>query len=136
VCSFTIRNRRTREITELVENAEARGHCVMTLTLIVPHAAREPLADVLGVLKAAQRRLWSGRPSQAFRDRWQMVGQVRAVEITWGAKHGWNPHVHALLVFQRSPLDNDEYVQVWGSLYLRWQHAVVEAGAANRTPTG
>ena len=57
-----------------------------------------------------------------------MVGQVRAVEITWGAKHGWNPHVHALLVFERPPLDNDEYVQVWGDLYLRWQTAVVAAG--------
>ena len=31
-------------------------------------------------------------------------------------------------MFERPPLDNDEYVQVWGELYLRWQHAVVAAG--------
>ena len=61
-----------------------------------------------------------------MRERWGVVGQVRAVEVTAGGG-GWHPHLHAIVVLERQVSDV-ELVELWAPLIGRWQHAVEAAG--------
>ena len=97
VCAPSMRATRAKETTELVERAQVMGHTVVMPSYTMPHEAGEPLVTTLGYQQAAWKLMWSGRWAQAFRARFEVVGQVRAIEVTYG-DHGWHPHRHQLLI--------------------------------------
>ena len=131
VCAPTIRQRRARELTELVERAQAMGHACVLVTFTMPHQAGEALSDVLGHLSGAWRRMWSGRWAQLFKDDNQVIGSVRALEVTYG-DNGWHPHFHAVLFMDADQANVDErLVELWIALHRRWCDSV-EAVAGRR----
>jgi hypothetical protein len=63
-------------------------------------------------------RLNSGKAAKSFRERFAIVGQVRALEFTRGL-NGWHPHVHSLL-FSERPLS---WTECADALWRRWAAA-------------
>lgn len=130
VCAPTIRQRRAHELTELVERAQGVGHTCVLVTFTMPHKAGEALADTLGLIGDAWRRMWSGRWAQHFKADNQVVGSVRSLEVTWSEANGWHPHWHAVLFLEADERSVDEcLVELWIALHRRWCDSVEAVGA-------
>lgn len=65
------------------------------LTFTLSHEPDESSAEVLARLDRAWQRYTSGRWIQGFRERYYVVGTLRALEMTHGPQ-GWHPHYHML----------------------------------------
>ena len=93
VCSAKITERRRAEI----QAAETRGLSAFMVTFTLQHAREDKLRDVRDHLAAAYRRLKAGKGWMLFAERWQIVGSVAGVEVTYGLANGWHPHRHVLM---------------------------------------
>ena len=100
VCSARISGVRRDELNELLTWSRDQGHAVLMLTLTARHKAATALSPFLSDLKDAARRL---RQSRGWRSL-SLVGSVTATEVTHG-RNGWHPHLHLLLVLDKSPAD-------------------------------
>lgn len=123
VCAAKIAARRQNEIEELVQAHHDAGGSVYLLTLTVRHGAAQSLHALRGGVMAAWGKMTAGNPWARLRDRFNMVGWVRCMEVTHGA-NGWHPHIHCL-VFTSREIDRD---QMHGALWARWSAKVENEG--------
>ncbi|MGD9696501.1 MAG: protein rep [Thermoleophilia bacterium] len=126
VCAAKIRQRRAEEIDTALGRHLAGGGGAVFLTLTLPHDAGMALEAVWGAVAGAWRALVAGRHRQVLRDRFGLVGYVRATEVTHG-RAGWHPHLHVLLLTAR-PLDLDELRLLHVFVRTRWIRHVTGAG--------
>lgn len=84
----------------------------------------DSLEDSLAIVTKGWRSLVSGDGYLAAKKRWGIIGNVRAIEITDGARHGWHPHIHVLCFHdqQLSPEDGSlqEFRAWWSNRWARW----------------
>jgi hypothetical protein len=69
-----------------------------------------------------------------LRDRFGLVGYVRATEVTHG-RSGWHPHLHVLLMTDRV-LTLDELRELHQFVRERWIRRVVALGSGLPTSIG
>jgi len=115
-CSLAIRAERAQRIALAME--QGRGEWRM-LTLTIRHHKGQPLAELLEGMMKAWRRTRQGR---AFQDVWSdyVSASVRAIEVTWGRKNGWHPHLHVLLRCRKWSAEHELL------LFERWDRFVRE----------
>ena len=97
VCAPTVRERRAAEIDLACAEWVRRGGSVYFMTATVPHSHVDSLTDTLGLLTSMWSEASSGRSWATWRKANGVVGVIRSVEITYGDRNGWHPHIHALL---------------------------------------
>jgi hypothetical protein len=122
-CQPKVAARRASEVHAAVDAWIAQGGAVLLVTFTLSHGRAHPLADTLGALKDAGRRLVRHRSFTSMALAVRLVGRIVATEYTHGA-NGWHPHQHQLW-FVRSGLD---LAAVKGSLDPVWQASLVRAG--------
>lgn len=107
VCAARIASVRAGEIRSGLLEALDQGLFVQAVVPTIRHERGDALDHLLGVLKGAWRSMFSGRAGKELRSRLGIVGQIRADEVTYGARTGWHPHMHVLLITSRplSPSD-------------------------------
>lgn len=125
ICAFRVGTGRQAELSYANVAWVKAGGFVHLLTLTFPHAADEPLADLLAAFDKAR---------QAFRNRagWKSIlgadgdagciGTVSSLEVTHGV-NGWHPHLH-VLAFVRRPLRDDEIERLqatWVKVLLKFR---------------
>ncbi len=118
VCARKIAVRRRAELVVATNRMNESGGVCGLLTCTVPHAASDSCAHVLERLQRLFDRLNAGKSAKLFRERFGIVGQIRALEFTKGL-NGWHPHVHSLLFCERPLL----WSEVGDSLWARWASA-------------
>ncbi len=123
VCAAVVSELRRRELSAALVAARARGWRVVMLTRTVSHFASDTMAQVLGLVKDAMNRATSGRAALALREKYNVVGSVRSLEVTWG-RNGYHPHIHELLILE-SDYDLNTLRAEFGAL---WGRAVTLAG--------
>lgn len=96
VDSAKIRNVRAAEISMAAASWCRAGNSVFAVTFTMPHDAGMPLAPLFGVIADGFRSVICGRPWRRLKHELGIVGQIRAVEVTYGI-HGWHPHLHTLV---------------------------------------
>jgi hypothetical protein len=96
------------------------------LTATIPHRAQTELADSLDVVLKAWRAVRQGRLATRLKAL-GMAGYVRALDVTYGGNNGWHPHIHALVLFERRPSDQ-ELELLTAELYTRWNSHIQRAG--------
>ncbi len=121
VCSPTVRHRRAVELTALTTAVLAEGGSAVMVTLTIPHRHGDRLADLLDGLQASWSGLTSGGWWTRFRDRHELAGLVRVVEITHSGRAGWHPHLHVLMVSTGPSLDAGA---MWLDVLPRWAATV------------
>jgi hypothetical protein len=94
------------------------------VTLTLQHVASDDLVGLLDALQEAKRLLLSGRAGQAFKERYGVVGSVRALEVTHGDRNGFHPHQH-VLYFVSGAVDVECFEKEIRAL---WLHAVGRVG--------
>lgn len=134
VCASRISERRREKLAIGVDLAPRRLYLAM-LTFTVSHHKGESFAAVHNRLKAAYKRFWGGRWAQGFKDRFGVVGTLRALEVTYGA-NGWHPHIHLLIVADRGFRRPTEFFgaltvadEITALVQSRWQDQVAKGGA-------
>lgn len=126
VCSAHIRQVRANEISDAAEDHLQRGGGLAMLTLTLRHHEGQGLEELLDGLLDGWRRTIRGAPWKRRIERHGMLGQVRAVEVTYGA-NGWHPHLHVLLFFDRD-LADPEREDFEGWLHARWSKFITDNG--------
>lgn len=123
VCASKISERRKAELQAAVSIAKAMQLRVYLVTLTFPHGLGDDLHTITDSLTKAWHGLSRGKYGIRFRQSLNLVGTVRALEVTHGA-NGWHPHLHAL-AFLDGDLTPD---QVEAIFRPRWQACTVKAG--------
>lgn len=122
-CQPKVAARRAHEVQSAIDAWTLQGGAVLLVTFTLSHGRADPLADTLGALKAAGRRLTQHRAFKSLAPAVGLVGRIVATEYTHGS-NGWHPHQHQLW-FVRSGLD---LASVKGALDPVWQASLVKSG--------
>jgi len=132
VCAGRVAAGRSAELTEhLAAHVLTNGAAYM-VTLTVRHALRQPATTLRAAVAAAWSAVINGAPWKRFASKCDVLGYVRALEVTHGG-HGWHPHLHVLLYTAR-PLGSVEEgeAKVW--LYERWANMVARRDLGDCDP--
>lgn len=132
VCARRIGERRREELQAAINKAIGQGMDVALITFTFSHALYHRIDDVLPKLTKALRYLKAGRKWQALKEKYGIVGSVRALEVTHGL-NGWHPHVHEIEFF-KYPLGADTREQMQNEIFELWYAACQKAqlGLPNR----
>lgn len=153
VCNSKVMARRALEVGAALSWVISSGHSMLWGALTVQHGPGTPLSGMLGIQRAAWRRVvssktWRGmsstttvahshvdacpwdcdrKTSQVLLPSPGRIGYLRAAEVTTGA-NGWHPHFHPLMVFQG--IDTDALERHAAQLRWMWVDEVRRAGGA------
>lgn len=127
VCSAKISERRKIEIRNAVDLHVAAGGGVEMVTLTVRHSRLDVLADLMAMLRVSLKRLREHRDYKHLRSLYQVVGSIRALEVTWGESNGWHPHLHELWLFPE-PLKAAQRAMLQRLLFNVWKSACARSG--------
>ncbi|MGH7442145.1 MAG: hypothetical protein ACREKE_05660 [bacterium] len=122
VCSPKIRNQRALEIQAAIQGFRRSypGGDVVLATLTVPHRGSTPLAlSLQAVLDSWSRGIVVGNAWSLCKQRYGVIGSIRALEIQCAGRSGWHPHLHVLLFCSR-PMDDAARASLQAELYRRW----------------
>lgn len=125
VCAAKIAERRSLELQQAIDAAIARGHGAAMVTMTFSHHKTDFLSTMLPAFRKAQRAMKSGRAAEAIRAQFGVLGEVRALEVTWGEVNGWHPHIHAVTFFRR-PLSKLELRLYQAKLFKLWRRACIK----------
>lgn len=119
-CAMRIQLERSREMTLLVERAQAVGLSASLVTFTVRHVVGHKLSamrrGLMSAWSACQRRAaWRNA-----RKRYSVEGTVRAVEVKHGV-NGWHPHIHVLML---SKADSAELATMQAEFSSLWRSCV------------
>jgi hypothetical protein len=127
VCSRRITDARRDELQRALNDWKLRGGETYLVTATFPHQRADNLAELVQLMRKAADIFNTSRQVRAVRERAGYVGQVRALEVTWGAWHGWHPHFHFLYFCEPDQAD------ALRSLETAWTDALIKAGLADRS---
>lgn len=135
VCSAKISEKRREDLTAGLrswsEQYTAENRRVLLVTFTLQHDKSDDLSVIFGALKAARRLLVSGRKAVAFKEKYGIVGHIRALELTHGV-NGWHPHQHVLMFFNQEvpiiPFERDIKVLWSDCVRAKGRYASYEHG--------
>ncbi len=126
VCASKISEHRRKELRHVVDTHLAAGGGVVMVTLTFPHYKFDVLADLLQQFKHSLTRYKSGAQYAEFKENSEIIGVIRAIEVTHGV-NGWHPHAHELVLLPK-PLDEIQMCRLHADLYKFWSRACVKSG--------
>lgn len=118
--------RRTRELQPAVKKARKSdsGLRVAMVTLTFSHHANQPLKPLLGKLMKAHEAYQSGAQAARIKNRFGIIGTIRALECTYSKVNGFHPHLH-LLVFMSKDANLADYER---QARRKWELALASKG--------
>lgn len=134
-CSAVIRAGRAVEIEQAVKyHQETVGGSVLFFTGTLRHHQGDKLEVTMDAILEGWRRLTAGRPWKRIKEKYQVSGYIRSIEVTLG-RHSWHPHAHVLM-FLDSDISSDQLEELRPSLYDLWARSVERAGGKRPTEKG
>lgn len=126
VCARKIAESRRDELQGAIDKAIGQGMDVALITLTFSHSIYHRIDDLLPRLTEGLRKLKSGRAWQDLKKRYDIVGSVRALEVTHG-NNGWHPHTHEIEFFN-TPLSAEQRDALRQELFVLWEAACIKVG--------
>ena len=125
VCAQKILKQRSENLKQIGEKWSEMGGSMYLLTLTFSHSKNDILADLIGSstekagLLGAIGNFRRGRVWREFKKEHDYSADCRALEITYGKKSGFHPHVHFLIYTEK---DIAPYLmKYWETkLYKNW----------------
>lgn len=133
-CSAVIRAGRAREIEQAVSAHQETGGAVIFFTATLRHHQADDLAVTLDATLEGWRKLTAGRQWKRIKEKHQVSGYIRSIEVTLGC-HGWHPHAHVLL-FLDADISAGQLDELRPVLYELWARSVERAGGKRPTEKG
>lgn len=132
VCSARISFDRSRALTDQLTAWLAAGGAAWFLTLTFPHDYGDPLALTARLASKAFTAVVQGRAWKEDRAQYDVIGFVRALEVTIGPS-GWHPHLHVLL-FLKKPRGVRARRALQRRVTARFSRKIVRAGLRDPDP--
>lgn len=129
VCSAKIRATRADEIARAVARHLTEGGTAWMVTLTARHKRHhnlDPLFDAVanGWRKLLSGRAWAGDTKRGVlgeRDRLGVRGNIRSLEVTYGTRNGWHPHLHVVLLLKNETTQELAYaIDRWDKTWRSW----------------
>jgi hypothetical protein len=127
VCSAKISERRKVEIRNAVDVHVAAGGGVEMVTLTMRHSRFDVLAGLMSMLRQSLKLMREHRDYKHIRKIYEVVGSIRALEVTRGEANGWHPHLHELWLFP-APLKASQRAMLHRLLFGVWKNCCTRAG--------
>ena len=96
-CAAKITERRRLELTIALRQARAQGMQVVMCTYTFSHHRGQVLKTMMKSLTRAWSLFTSGRRSARLYEDFDVIGFVRALEVTYSELNWWHPHIHQLV---------------------------------------
>jgi hypothetical protein len=126
-CAAKIAERRRVELEQAISNHRVAGGGVLIAAFTFSHSRADVLALILGAMLEAFKGFKSGRAWVALVEGWGLVGDIRAVEVTWSVQNGWHPHLHVLW-FTQCPLGPEDVASLEEDFSARWRVVLAREG--------
>jgi len=123
ICASRISESRRKVLTAALDQS---GHHVALATFTLSHHKKDDLKTMLDAISEAYRTLKSGWWWQNFKAEHDWVGDIKALEVTYG-ENGWHPHIHALMLFDRE-IDEVTAGQIADKLKKQWLKSLKKHG--------
>jgi hypothetical protein len=127
VCSAKISERRKFEVRQAIVTHIEAGGGVEMVTLTVRHGRMDVLSELMSKLLVATKKLREHLDYKELRELLDVVGSIRALEVTHGNANGWHPHFHELWLFP-APLTARQRAMLQRRLFDVWASVSVAAG--------
>jgi hypothetical protein len=132
LCAPVVRQRRAQEIDSALRRHLDAGGGALFLTLTLRHKKRDTLVSRLDVIAQCMRLVLTGAPWARRKTLLGYIGNIKAIEITWGESNGWHAHAHVLLLFER-PVTEIERCDLDQWIFGRWQSIAMRRGLGSVT---
>jgi Replication protein len=119
LCAPVVRQRRAEEIDAALRRHLDAGGGALFLTVTLRHKKRDTLASRLDVVSQSMRLILQGEPWQRRKRALGYVGNIKAIDITWGEANGWHAHAHVLLLFD-APVSEAQRSDLETWVFGRW----------------
>ncbi len=96
VCAVRLAAIRRSQLESAIDSAKEAGYVPFFVTYTLSHGPADSLQDTLNSILAAYRFTRSGRKWQYIKTEYDVLGSIRATEVTHG-ENGFHPHFHELL---------------------------------------
>ena len=123
VCASKITERRRQELTWAVQSSD---FAVLLTTYTLRHNQSHTLEESLTAILDTYRGIKAGSHWGRTKKRIAWVGEVRALEVTYGTS-GWHPHIHVLTLLEQ-PLTADGMEWLQHRLKARWLSILKNSG--------
>jgi hypothetical protein len=131
VCASKVAGVRRDEVRQALERHLGGGLLAVSVTLTVPHGVGHSAKQLLSSMGGALRRMRANRRVLDLRKSYGYVGQIRALEVTWGEANGWHPHFHEIWFFRTQLWSESTADAMQKVISGAWQSAVVTGGLAS-----
>jgi hypothetical protein len=121
VCAAKIAEGRRDEVARCLDAHVGGGGNVYMALFTIPHKAAESVGELRGDVTKAWSKFIAGNPWKRARERYGIVGYIRALEITHGG-NGWHPHLHTLFLTRKLTDDEAAGLRVW--IGERWASVI------------
>lgn len=127
VCAAKITRHRETEIQKAMdEHRAAGGHCIM-VSLTHSHKKRDELAQLVAGYGKATSSMKSWRGFKKLREDLGYLGEIRALEVTWGERNGFHPHGHELWFIGKKPTQA-QLDKLEADIFTEWAKACEKHG--------
>lgn len=130
VCAAKIAQERAELVATMLEAHLQLGPGVsgaLFLTLTIRHDLTDRLRDLrTRLVRRAIKELRQSYTWKRLQRRGGYLGDVRALEVTVGPRHGWHPHPHYLLLLDHEPSE-EERAQLEQALFHEWKRCCERA---------
>lgn len=127
VCAAKISEARKEEIKLATDAHRAAGGFLYMVTHTFAHTRSDDLVDQLKRFGQARQWMRAHRAYKQLRRDLGYVGDIRAIEVTFGENNGWHPHEHGLW-FVCDKLSRVQLRQMMNTLFTLWHEACSRAG--------
>ena len=130
VCSGKIALGRRDEVRQALEGHLATGSVAISITYTLRHGASHQCGELVRGLGESLRRYRANRTVGDLRKRYGFIGQIRALEVTYGDRNGWHPHVHEVwfVTMHNGLFSPDDLKVIQKLLSGAWMRAVETQG--------
>lgn len=117
VCAGKIAEGRRQEVERCLDAHDQTGGDVFMAAFTMPHQYADSCSELRAMVSGTWKKLIAGKAWVNAKQRWGVIGLIRALEVTHG-KNGWHPHLHVL--FLTSHLSDDQQAEFHFWLRDRW----------------
>lgn len=126
-CAAKVSERRKNEVVQATDMHKSQGGGLYMVTLTCSHNRDDDLGEWLAKFSRAKVLMRQWRGYKDLKLDVGYIGDIRALEVTYGDANGWHPHEHALWLLDK-PLTFRELVAMRSTMYALWRKACVKAG--------
>lgn len=131
VCASKISEKRRIELNQALKVADEKELTVLHKIMTAPHQFGERLEDLLKKMTHARRLMQNRKPWKRLVQQFGIVGNIRALEVTFSWNNGWHVHFHVLL-FMKAQFPSEKKGQSLKNLedmiFGMWRDACLSAG--------